>query len=37
MTELKAAYPGIAFSLQSAVGEDARLVDLIAKIALEPA
>ena len=37
MTELKAIHPGVAFSLQSAVGEDERLVDLIAKIALDPA
>ena len=37
MTELKATHPGVAFSLQTAVGEDQRLVDLIAKIALDPA
>lgn len=37
MAELKAAFPLIAFGLQSAVGEDARLVDLLAHMALEPA
>lgn len=36
MAELKAAHPGVSFSLQNAVGENARLVDLIAHIALEP-
>ena len=32
---LRAAYPSVAFSLQQAVGEDARVIDLLAKIALE--
>ncbi len=32
---LRAAYPSVAFSLQPAVGEDARVIDLLAKIALE--
>lgn len=36
MADLKATYPGVAFSLQSAVGEDPRLIDLIARIALDP-
>ena len=36
MADLKATYPGVAFSLQNAVGEDQRLVDLIAKIAIDP-
>ncbi len=34
MAELQAAHPHIAFTLQSAVGEDERVVDLIAYIAL---
>ena len=37
MTELKATHPDVVFTLQTAVGEDQRLVDLIAKIALDPA
>ena len=32
---LQAAHPDVAFLLQQPVGEDARLLDLIAKIALE--
>ena len=32
---LQAAHPGVAFVLQKAVGEDTRVLDLIAKIALE--
>ena len=32
---LQASHPGVAFVLQKAVGEDARVLDLIAKIALE--
>lgn len=34
MTELRAAHPGIEFRLQQAVGEDQRLLDLLAVIAL---
>lgn len=34
MAELQTAHPQIAFTLQAAVGEDERLVDLIAHIAL---
>lgn len=33
--ELRAAHPGVAFVLQKPVGEDGRVLDLIAKIALE--
>ena len=36
IADLQAAYPHIAFSLQGAVGEDKRLVDLIAQIAVAP-
>lgn len=32
---LQAAHPGVSFVLQKPVGEDLRVVDLIAKIALE--
>ena len=32
---LRAAHPGVAFALQQAVGEDPRVTELIAKIALE--
>lgn len=32
---LQAAHPGVTFLLQKAVGEDSRVLDLIAKIALE--
>lgn len=32
---LRAAHPGVSFALRQAVGEDGRVVDLIAKIALE--
>lgn len=32
---LRAAHPGVAFVLQKPVGEDGRVLDLIAKIALE--
>lgn len=32
---LRAQHPGVAFELQKSVGEDARVLDLIAKIALE--
>ena len=32
---LRAAHPGVSFDLRQAVGEDGRVVDLIAKIALE--
>ncbi|MDB5827221.1 MAG: cobalamin biosynthesis protein CbiX [Variovorax sp.] len=31
---LRAAHPGVAFSLQTAVGEDARVIELLAQIAL---
>lgn len=34
INQLKAAHPHIAFTLQRAVGEDERLVDLIATIAV---
>ena len=34
MAELQTAHPHIAFTLQAAVGEDERLVDMIAHIAL---
>ena len=34
MAKLQTAHPHIAFTLQSAVGEDERLVDLIAHIAM---
>jgi sirohydrochlorin cobaltochelatase len=37
MTELKNRHPDVAFSLRPAVGEDPRLVDLLAKIAVEGA
>ncbi|GAB3660872.1 sirohydrochlorin chelatase [Ramlibacter alkalitolerans] len=33
--QLEAAHPDVAFVLQKAVGEDGRVLDLIAKIALE--
>ena len=33
--QLETAHPGVAFVLQKAVGEDGRVLDLIAKIALE--
>ena len=32
---LRAAHPGVAFVLQQAIGEDARVVELIARIAAE--
>lgn len=32
---LKSAHPNVAFSLQQAVGEDPRVIDLLAKIAVE--
>ena len=35
MQQLQAAHPAVAFVLQKAVGEDGRVLDLIAKIALE--
>lgn len=35
VAELRAAHPGVDFSLQQAVGEDTRLTDLMAQIALE--
>jgi sirohydrochlorin cobaltochelatase len=33
--QLEASHPGVAFVLQKAIGEDGRVLDLIAKIALE--
>ena len=33
--QLQAAHPGVAIALQKSVGEDGRVIDLIAKIALE--
>ena len=33
--QLKAEHPGVAFTLQKSVGEDGRMIELIAKIALE--
>ena len=33
--QLQAGHPGVAFSLQKSVGEDGRVIELIAKIALE--
>ena len=33
--ELRAAHAGVSFMLQKAVGEDGRVLDLIAKIAME--
>ena len=36
MAELKARHPTVAFELQQAIGEDPRLIDLIADIALSP-
>lgn len=35
LEQLRAAHPGVAFELRQSVGEDARILDLIAKIALE--
>ena len=35
MEQLHAAHPGVAFVLQKPVGEDARVLDLIAQIAME--
>jgi hypothetical protein len=34
MADLRAAYPQIDFTLQIAIGEDARLIELMAQIAL---
>lgn len=36
MAELSAAHAGVQFHLQPAVGEDARVVELLARIAAEP-
>ena len=36
MAELKAHHPQVTFSLQEAIGEDQRLINLIADIALTP-
>jgi sirohydrochlorin cobaltochelatase len=33
--ELRSAHPGVAFVLQKPVGEDGRVLDLLAKIAME--
>ena len=35
--QLRAQYPAVQFHLQAAVGEDARLLDMLAAIALSPA
>lgn len=35
LEQLKQSHPGVAFALQKPVGEDGRVLDLIAKIALE--
>ncbi len=35
MAELQARHPAVEFHLQSAVGEDARLTDLLARMALD--
>jgi len=37
VVQLRAQYPAVQFHLQAAVGEDARLLDMLAKIALSPA
>jgi sirohydrochlorin cobaltochelatase len=37
VVQLKAQHPAVTFHLQPAVGEDARLLDMLAKIALSPA
>jgi len=34
LEQLRAAHPAVAFSLQDAVGEDPRVIDLLAQIAL---
>ncbi len=36
VVQLKAEHPSVTFHLQAAVGEDARLLDMLAKIALSP-
>jgi sirohydrochlorin cobaltochelatase len=36
MTELGALYPKVVFELQQSIGEDQRLIDLIADIAMSP-
>lgn len=35
LEQLRTVHPGVAFELRQSVGEDARILDLIAKIALE--
>ena len=35
VADARAAHPGIAFDVRPAVGEDARLLDLLARLALE--
>jgi sirohydrochlorin cobaltochelatase len=35
LAQLRSAHPGVEFALRSTVGEDARVLDLIARIALE--
>ena len=35
VADLRAAHPGIAFDLRAAVGESSRLVDLLARMALD--
>ena len=36
MTELRALYPKVVFELQQSIGEDQRLIDQIADIAMSP-
>ena len=36
LAQMQAAYPSVVFSMQAAVSEDARLIDALATIALEP-
>jgi len=36
MTKLRALYPKVVFELQQSIGEDQRLIDLIADIAMSP-
>jgi sirohydrochlorin cobaltochelatase len=35
ITELKAAHPSITITLQAAIGEDERVLDLLAQVAAE--
>lgn len=36
LAQMQTAHPGVVFSMQAAVSEDARLIDTLATIALEP-